>query len=116
MVIGLDIDDTITRHPVFFAFLSRALIDAGHQVVIITFRACRESADADLRAWGVACSQLVLGTPDEVMAAGVDQWKSSVCERLGVEVFFDDDPTVLRHVDPRVACFMAIGEPRTAFV
>jgi hypothetical protein len=28
MVVGLDIDDTITRHPRFFAFLTRALVAA----------------------------------------------------------------------------------------
>ena len=38
MVIGLDIDGTITRHPEFFAFISQALVQGGHRLVVITFR------------------------------------------------------------------------------
>ena len=112
MVIGLDIDDTITRHPAFFAFLSQALIDAGHKVVIITFRGERESTEADLREWGIAYSELFLGTYEAVREVGVDEWKSTVCQRHGVEVFFEDDADVLRHVDPGVACFMAVDHAR----
>ena len=37
MVIGIDIDDTITRNPQFFAILSSAFVKAGHRVIIITF-------------------------------------------------------------------------------
>jgi hypothetical protein len=37
MVIGLDIDGTISRAPKFFAFLSQAALKAGHDVVVITW-------------------------------------------------------------------------------
>ena len=43
MVVAFDIDDTISRHPQFFAFLTQALIAAGHKVLIITFRSDRQS-------------------------------------------------------------------------
>ncbi|TVQ33604.1 MAG: hypothetical protein EA376_01740 [Phycisphaeraceae bacterium] len=112
MVIGLDIDDTITRHPAFFAFLSKALIKAGHKVVIITFRVDREMTEADLLEWGIAYSELVLGATDDVLSSGVDEWKASVCEKHGVEVFFEDDPHVLSHVNTAVTCFMAIDHVR----
>ena len=109
MVVGLDIDDTITLHPEFFAIISRALVAAGHRVVVITFRDDRVTTEADLRAWGIVYSELVLGTANEVLSAGVDEWKGAVCRRHGVEVFFEDDLDVLRHVDPSVACFAPRG-------
>lgn len=49
MIIAFDIDDTITRHPPFFAVLSRALVEAGHQVLIITFRDDPTVTAEDLR-------------------------------------------------------------------
>jgi len=30
----------------------------------------------------------------------VDEWKSSECRKAGVGVFFEDDPNVLKHIDP----------------
>ena len=59
MVIGLDIDDTITQHPEFFSLISHALIDAGHEVVIITFREDRQIAETDLKLWNIAYSKLI---------------------------------------------------------
>lgn len=44
MVIGLDIDGTINRHPKVFALLSDALMSAGREVIVITFREDRKSA------------------------------------------------------------------------
>ena len=32
ITIALDIDETITAHPGFFAFISQALVQAGHRV------------------------------------------------------------------------------------
>ena len=43
MKVALDIDDTITRCPDFFAFLSKALKDAGHHVYVVSYRADRDA-------------------------------------------------------------------------
>jgi hypothetical protein len=59
MVVGLDIDGTITRHPRFFAFISQALLQGGHRLVVITFREDRNSAAEDLEAWKLIYSELV---------------------------------------------------------
>lgn len=86
MVIGLDIDGTITRHPNFFAFISQALVQGGHQVVVITFREDRKSAADDLAVWGVAYSELITWsfqenpgrtfTPGRHGYAGRRKWRS----------------------------------------
>lgn len=104
MVVAFDIDDTITRHPQFFAFLTQALIAAGHQVLIITFRADRLATESDLRDWGIGWTTLITSSLEACLATGVDEWKSSECRKAGVEVFFEDDPRVLKHIAPNTVC------------
>jgi hypothetical protein len=110
MVIGIDIDDTITRHPGFFAFLTEALIAAGHRVVIITFREDRERTAAALEAWGVQWTELVTSDLSSQLEHGVDEWKGVMCREHGVEVLFEDDPDVLMHVDPAITRCMVLGD------
>ena len=108
MIIGLDIDDTITRHPEFFSFLSQALVEAGHRVIIITFRESREETAAELAAWGIAYNDLVTVDFDACVKHGAEEWKGVVCREHGVEILFEDDPDVLRHVDDSVLCMMPV--------
>jgi hypothetical protein len=108
MVIAFDIDQTITRHPGFFACISRALVRDGHEVVIITFREDRASTEADLREWGIEYTRLVTSELGSVLRHGVERWKGAVCREHGVEVFFEDDAEVLRHVDQGVFTLLAV--------
>ena len=85
MIIGLDIDDTITRHPEFFSFLSGALIQAGHQVIIITFREDRPATEAYLSQCNIAYSELITSTLESSFEYGIDQWKSAMCKKHGVD-------------------------------
>lgn len=112
LVVALDIDDTISRHPAFFAFLSNALVGAGHKVLIITFRIDRPSAEADLRSWGIAYDELLTPSADPDSDDGTDEWKGRLCEELGVDVLFDDSPEVLRFVGPGVLSLMAVDQSR----
>ena len=64
MVIQLDIDDTITWAPAFFAWMSHALMRDGHRVRIVTARG-RHSAEPaqtemELRALGITWDELIL--------------------------------------------------------
>jgi len=111
MVVAFDIDDTISRHPQFFAFLTQALKAAGHQVLIITFREDRLAAESDLRDWGIAWTTLITSTLEACLATGVDEWKSSECRKAGVDVFFEDDPNVLKHIDPGTVCLQPYVRP-----
>ncbi|MBN1436381.1 MAG: hypothetical protein JW936_04845 [Sedimentisphaerales bacterium] len=110
MIVGLDIDDTITRHPEFFSLLSQALISAGHKVIIITFREDCESAQNDLQKWNIAYSKLVLSSLDACFEYGVYEWKSAMCREYGVEVFFEDDPKVIQHVADETLCLMPVNK------
>jgi hypothetical protein len=106
LTIALDIDETITAHPQFFAFLSQAAIAAGHTILIITFREDRESTEADLQSWGIAWTTLITSSLAEHMEHGVDEWKGWVCRQHGVDVFFDDMAEVMEHVDESVMCLL----------
>lgn len=88
MTLGLDIDDTITRHPAFFAFLATSLIAAGHRVVILTMRVDRVRASADLARMGVPWSELHC-CPDDPPYPDCWSWKGELCRKLGVDLFFD---------------------------
>jgi len=109
MVIAFDIDDTITRHPPFFSFLTKALVEAGHQVVIITFREDRRMVSADLARMGIVFTKLVTSTTKDLLAADPDKWKARVCKRMGVEVFFEDMPEVLQHLGESVVGMMPVN-------
>ncbi|MFN7145551.1 MAG: hypothetical protein ACK4YP_17380 [Myxococcota bacterium] len=107
MTLGLDIDDTITRHPGFFALLSRAFVEAGHRVVIVTMRTDRERAAADLDRLGIAWT--VLHTvPRALSAERYWRWKGEVCRAEGVDVFFDDSADVLEHMPDATVPFLAL--------
>jgi len=109
MIAAFDIDDTITRHPEFFSLLTNALQNAGHKVLIITFREGRKDTEDDLRAWGIAYDTLITSTLDACIEHGVDEWKAAVCKEHGVDIFFEDDENVLKHVDKSVLCMMPVA-------
>jgi hypothetical protein len=109
MVVGLDIDGTITAAPEFFSMLTKAVYREGGKVLIISARtkssAVREHTEAELRGYGVIYSKLILlPTGEEMLGEAPKQldwlerflWQKvhiSVCEH--VQCFFDDDPTVI---------------------
>ena len=91
--------------------MTQALIAAGHQVLIITFREDRLATESDLRGWGIAWTTLITSTLEACLETGVDEWKSSECRKAGVDVFFEDDPRVLQHIDPGTVCLQPYERP-----
>ncbi|MCB9883641.1 MAG: hypothetical protein H6834_17770 [Planctomycetes bacterium] len=94
MKVGLDLDGTIlgARLEPLFALLSRAIVEHGGEVHVITYR---EQSHADLRAELDALS--ITYTDCHLPPRGVDApaWKRQVAERLDLDVFFEDSPEVL---------------------
>ena len=110
MIVGLDIDDTITRCPEFFSLLAHALIESNHEVIIITFREDRDTTQADLEQWDIPYSKLITSSLDACLEHGVDEWKSAMCRQYGIEIFFEDDPQVIAHVDESTVCMMPFNK------
>lgn len=94
MIVGLDLDATISGAPEFFAMLTNALVAGGHEVHVITFRDASDRAAtvAELEAYGIAWTRLLL-PPDEV--SDPPSWKAEVARRLGLDAMFEDSPEVL---------------------
>jgi len=109
MVIGLDIDGTITRHPEFFAFLSQMLVAGGHQVIVITFREDRNNAVADLAAWNIRYSELLMWSFQDYGDEDMYAWKGRMCAVMNVAILFDDDPQVHQRLDPQVISMMVVN-------
>ena len=108
--IAFDIDDTITLHPEFFSLSSKALVDAGHEVLIVTFRTDRLEAHRFLQSMQIEYTHLITLTQDEQLHRDLDPWKGEICQRYRVDVFFEDRPEVIEHVRPPTICFMPVDQ------
>lgn len=85
--LGVDFDGCVDEAPIFFQLLT------SHwpgKVVVITFRSDRAKAEADLEEFNIRYDALVL----------VDSFdaKAEVIVRLGILVFFDDQPEMLKNI------------------
>lgn len=106
LTIAIDIDDTISRSPAFFSFLSKAAVAAGHRVLIVTLREDRSGAEKELLDWGIEWHELFMASSEALDEHGLYEWKSKVCEEHGVDVIFDDMVEILDHVDDSVTRFL----------
>ncbi len=99
--IGVDIDGTATALPIFFSFLTKALVAAGHRVIIITYRMeqFRDITIADLESLGIAYTELHLC--GEYLPAHI--WKAKLAEELQLDMMFEDASDNLAAMPPRVA-------------
>ena len=111
MKIAFDIDDTMTRHWEFFAFITKALVAADHEVFIITFRTNREEVKAKLKQRGIEWNHLfVADNMDNVLDVGPERWKGLICKQFGVEILFDDMPEIINHLPSTTLGMMAVDE------
>ncbi len=107
MRIGLDIDGTITRAPEFFAFLSKALMDAGHQVAVVTHRMDRRLTEEELAEYGVQYHELIL--PEE-FDHEIAEWKIEAFKKLQPDVVFEDMLDVVNGLPKMVVSFVPLSQ------
>lgn len=100
MRIGLDLDETISALPAFFSVISQALVAAGHEVHVITYRepGTEDGVRAELAGHGIAFTDVHLPARGDLPAP----WKASVAGRLGLELMFEDSPENLAAMPPGV--------------
>jgi len=109
MVVGLDIDGTITVAGEFFRMLTAAVYREGGKVIIVSARSdtrlARKETEAVLWEMGILYSKLIL-LPEGERMLGVPPselgylerflWqKVHICLAENVSVFFDDDDVVV---------------------
>lgn len=107
MRVCLDIDDTVTYAPEFFAFLTEALPEA--EVIVVSFRTEREHACRTLEEHRVRFDRLILSNDPEHgqrMGQSLVEWKASVVNDLAPDWFFEDMPEVVCRIQADIKVFM----------
>lgn len=109
MVVGLDIDGTITVAEEFFRMLTAAVYREGGKVIVVSARSdtqlVRKETESELRDMGILYSKLIL-LPEGERMLGVPPpelgylerflWqKVHICLAENVSVFFEDDDVVV---------------------
>ncbi|MGB3082074.1 MAG: hypothetical protein WBB86_03685 [Candidatus Omnitrophota bacterium] len=110
MKIGLDVDDTIMRQPVFFSLLSHAAKEKGHRIHVVTTRPDtdfdRQRTLDDLNSSGVVYDTIhhlpkQEGEVDNCPHAELDDYQKFVWQKIeycldeGIDIFFDDDDRLI---------------------
>jgi len=109
--VGLDIDNTITRNPEFFRFLTHPLRDKGGETHIVSSRTdseeVRRQTEKELKSLGIVYDRMFL-LPNQAVADAVCphsdlDWyqrcawqKVDYCPSHGILIFFDDEEKVAR--------------------
>ena len=93
MKIGIDLDETISEGPEFFAILSAAFLAAGHEVHVVTFRepGTHSGVETELDAHGLSRTAVHLPIAGELPPA----FKARIAAELGLDWMIDDSPEVL---------------------
>jgi len=81
MKIALDVDDTISAAPEFFAAFSKAMRRDGHEIHIVTAfdETWRPMREKELKDWGIEYDNLAF-TP----------FKEEYCKQRNITIAFDD--------------------------
>jgi hypothetical protein len=111
MHICLDVDDTITYAPGFFASLCNKFASA--RITIVTFRTDLAKTTEYLDSVGVRYDQVVVSTDEQhgqSKAESLHEWKANFVNRLRPDIFFEDMPEVVALIDPAILVFMPCDE------
>ena len=106
MHICLDIDDTITYQPEFFARMTAAFADA--RVTVVTFRTDFDAATQCLEELNIRYNQLIVSTDSEygrTNGESLPEWKSRLINTMKPDLFFEDMPEVVALIDDEIAVF-----------
>jgi len=107
MTFGFDIDGTITAHPVEMGAIMKALVDAGHQVIVITGALSRMPIPVEERQRQLAelCSHILQLTHyhdiivcEAETLEGVARLKGKVCGERKVNMIFEDEEDFVRWI------------------
>ena len=111
MIIAIDIDNTITYAPEFFAKLTNIFKD--DEVVIVSYRDDLLESKKILEDCGIRYDRLILMNDEEWGiddTTDMDHWKADVIKGIKADIFFEDMPEVIRYIEPPTKVFMACDE------
>ena len=93
MIVGLDLDYTISAFPAWFALVSRALVNDGHEVHVLTHREPGTAASVQVELAGMKIEYTALHLPTDGESPEV--WKPRKAAELGLDMMIEDAPEVL---------------------
>ena len=84
MIVGIDLDHTISDLPAFFTVLAAALLESGHEVHVITYRevGTEDRVRAELAELGIRYTDLHLPQGP----ASPPEWKAEVARTLALDL------------------------------
>jgi uncharacterized HAD superfamily protein len=85
--LGIDIDGCVDEVPLFFHLITKHW---PGKVYVLSFRSDREKAIADLAKFQIRYDELIL-----VSTFGM---KAEIIEERGIQLYFDDQPEMLKNV------------------
>ena len=111
MHLCLDVDDTITYAPKFFATVCERFADA--QITIVTFRSDKTSTESYLKSEGVRFDNVIVSTDPihgRTEQETLHEWNASFVNQLRPDIFFEDMPEVVALIDSSILVFMPCDE------
>ena len=89
--LGIDLDGCVDEAPIFFHLLTNTW---PGKVYVLTYRSDRAKAVADLAQFKIKYDELIL----------VDSFdaKAQIIKETGIQIYFDDQPEMLKNVAPDV--------------
>ena len=93
MIVGLDLDGTISELPEMFAILASGLLARGHEVHVITYRepSTEDAVREELEGYGLPFTGVHLPGP----GARPPEWKARIAQELDLDLMGEDSPEVL---------------------
>lgn len=93
--LGIDLDGCVDEAPVFFRFLTSFW---PGKIFVLTYRNDYTRAEADLARFNVRYDELILVNSFDA--------KAEVIVERGIEIYFDDQPEMLKHIPPTVSVML----------
>ncbi len=97
--IGIGLDETITALPAWCSVMTRAVLRAGGEVHVITYREGGTEDEVQAELAGLAIDYTTLHLPP----SGVDAptWKAGLAQQLDLGLMIEDSPEVLARMPAR---------------
>lgn len=103
MKIGIDFDGVITKYPVVFSEMSR---NPEYECYVITARpeSHREYVGGYIRNYNISVAGILMieedlnQAHDQLYIQTVTKSKPLMCQRLGIDVVYDDDLRILNKI------------------
>lgn len=119
MKIAVDIDNTITANPGFFARFIRNQLDAGNEVHLLTGRVSSSEGDIEspesrveqLRRLGITAYTRLVQITRAVQHPDIGRGKGEYCRRNMIDMVIEDDIDYIREIgraSPGTQCFVIV--------